>query len=233
MIYRAVLFDLYWTLLYEGETGLGEQAAALAAQAGADAETWRNAWNGTIGASMRGEVSLLGRVRISLERAGAGRCDGALAEELAGLMGARRVPRLYPDVRESLSEVRCRGYRMALISNIATYRVHWLSEFDLDQYFEALVLSCEQGMLKPQREMCLAAVDHLDVTPEECVFVDDMPSYVAGAKAVGMTGVRINRFDSEDRYAHEEPPEAVPDLSIQGLAQLLEWLPPRAGEETV
>ena len=111
---RAVLFDFYWTLAYTAETGLGEKAAALAAEAGADPAAWKAAWRGTVGTSMRGEVSLLGRVRLSLAEAGAQRSDGALVEELAGLMDARSVPRLYPDVRDSLAEVRTRDYRMRL-----------------------------------------------------------------------------------------------------------------------
>jgi len=229
MPHRAVIFDFYWTLVYEAETGLGEQAAALAAEAGADAQAWRRAWRSTVEASMRGDVSLLGRVQMALERAGAGRHDGVLVEDLAGLMGARSVPRLYPDVRESLSQVRARGYKTGLVSNIAAYRANWLTEFELAHYFDALVLSCETGMLKPEREMYLTAAQRLGIPPEECVFVDDVPPYVAAAKAVGMTGVRINRFDSEEPYAEEEHTNVVPDLSIKELRELLEWLPETAG----
>jgi putative hydrolase of the HAD superfamily len=230
MKYRAVLFDFYWTLAYTAETGLGEKAAALAAQAGADPASWKAAWRGTVGVSMRGEVSLLGRVRLSLAEAGAQRSDGALVEELAGLMNARSVPRFYPDVRESLAAVRARGYKMGLVSNIASYRVNWLAEFEIGQCFDALVLSCEMGALKPARAMYLSAAERLCAAPHECVFVDDVPPYVAGAKALGMAGVRINRFGSEERYAHEEPTDIAPDLSIEGLGELLDWLPARAGE---
>jgi putative hydrolase of the HAD superfamily len=230
MSYRAVLFDFYWTLAYTAETGLGEKAAVLAVQAGADPAAWKPAWRGAVGASMRGDLSLLGRVRLSLAEAGAQQSDGALVEEIAGLMDARSVPRLYPDVRDSLSEVRARGYRMALVSNIASYRVNWLTEFEIEQHFDALVLSCEMGTLKPAKEMYLSAAEKLGVQPDECVFVDDVPPYVAAAKALGMAGVRINRFGSEEPYAHEEPTDVVPDLSIERLSQLLSWLPAKAEE---
>lgn len=225
---RAVVFDFYWTLAYEEETGVGERAEALAAQAGADEEAWRRAWHSTVEASMRGEVSLLGRVRMALQKAGAAERDGTLVEDLAGLMNARSMPRLYPDVRACLSELQERGYELGLVSNIATYRANWIEEFDLAEHFRAVVLSCEMGMLKPEREMYLAAARGLNLSAEECVFVDDVPSYVAGAKAVGMRGVRINRFDSEARYASDPHTEISPDLSIKELGELLQWLPVRA-----
>lgn len=228
---RAVIFDLYWTLLYEEETGLLEQAMALVEQAGANRELWHEAWQHTLEASWRNELSLLGRAQQSLRQAGLGGRDGALAERLAGLMAARSVARLYPDVRESLAQVKEMGYHMGLVSNIASYRRWWLEELDLAPFFDATALSCEVGLMKPQAEIYLAAARRLGVSPRECVFVDDVPSYVAAAKGVGMTGVRINRFDSEEAYAEDEPTEVQPDLSIGHLGELLEWLPPPAAED--
>ena len=227
--YRAVIFDLYWTLLYEAKTGLEERVTAVALEAGAEPEAWRRAWHSTMEASFKGQVSLLERTRMALARAGAKHCDGELPEKLAGLMGARSIPRLYPDVREELPKVRARGFKLALLSNIASYRANWLNEIELAPHFDTMVLSCEMGIMKPDRAMYLAAAERLGLAPQECVFVDDVPPYVAAAQAVGMAGIRINRFDSEKPYAHEEPTDVTPDLAIKDLSQLLEWLPPRAG----
>ncbi|NIR02710.1 MAG: hypothetical protein GTN78_21335, partial [Gemmatimonadales bacterium] len=69
--------------------------------------------------------------------------DAALAEELAGLMGARSTPRLYADVRESLTKVKEMGFLLGLVSNIAAYRAPWLREFELDRFFDTMALSCE------------------------------------------------------------------------------------------
>ncbi|MBE9566632.1 MAG: hypothetical protein IMF16_07775 [Proteobacteria bacterium] len=88
--YRAVIFDLYWTLLYEAKTGLEDQATALVAEAGAEPEAWRRAWHSTMEASFKGQVSLLERTRMALTRAEAKHCDGELAEKLAGLSRAYR-----------------------------------------------------------------------------------------------------------------------------------------------
>ncbi len=220
-----MIFDLYWTLLYEEETGLLDQALALAREAGVKPEEWRTAWHSTLEASWRNELSLWERARAALERAGAAECDGVLAEKLAGLMAARSVPRLYEDVRESLAKVKGMGFGMGLISNISSYRAGWLKEFELDRYFETMALSCELGVTKPERAIYLAAVEGLGVKPEECVFVDDVPPYVQAARDLGMMTVRINRFGSEDVYRkYYDDLSFEADLEITGLAELVTWL---------
>ncbi len=227
---RAVIFDLYWTLLYEEETGLNAKAEELAQQAGVASADWHRAWHTTVEASWRGEVSLLGRTRQTLAAAGATVCDGELAEQLAGIMGARSVPRLYPDVRQSLAELRRRGYKLALASNIASYRASWLREIDLTPSFDATALSCELGVAKPASAVYLAAADRLGIAPDECVFVDDVPPYVMAARRLGMATVRINRFGSDDIYReYYDELDFDADLRIERLAELLAWLPETAG----
>jgi putative hydrolase of the HAD superfamily len=227
---RAVVFDLYWTLLYEEETGLNKKAEGVAAEAGVTADDWHRAWYGTLEASWKGELSLLARVRKSLEAAGAAICDGELAEELAGLMGSRSMPRLYPDVRASLAELRERGFKLGLVSNIASYRASWLHEIELTHFFDARALSCELGVAKPDPAIYLAVIERLGLAPDQCVFVDDVPPYVQAARKLGMSTVRINRFGSDDIYReYYDDLDFDADLRIEGLAALLEWLPERAG----
>ena len=228
---RAIIFDLYWTLLYEEETGLSATADEMVGELGVSPDAWRKAWHGTVKASWRGEISLLGRVRDALKAAGAAEHDGALAEDLAGLMGARSVPRLYADVRESLAAVKAMGFPMGLVSNIASYRAGWLKEFELAPFFDTMALSCELGVMKPERAIYLAAVEGIGVKPEECVFVDDVPPYVEAARKLGMATVRINRFGSDEIYReYYDDLRFEADLEIEGLRELVEWLDARSGE---
>lgn len=75
---------------------------------------------------------------------------------------------------------------LALCSN--TDPVHWdfvSAHFGLDKLGPA-VLSHECGFLKPDPEIYLLAAQAHDAAPQECLFVDDKPAYVDGARAVGM-----------------------------------------------
>ena len=82
---------------------------------------------------------------------------------------------------------RARGIRTGLLSN------SWsTSHYDralLAELFDAVVISAEVGLHKPQPEIYLLASKRLGVEPEQCVFIDDLRENCAGAEAVGMTAV--------------------------------------------
>ena len=230
MSYRAVIFDLFYTLLYDEGTGTREQAVEVAEAAGIAQEDWLRGWRIAGDEAARGNPGTTrGRVRRTLAEAGYQGGGERLADELTGLLFVRHIPRLYRDTRETLAELRTRGYRLGLLSNCFGDETHWPAEFELDSSFDAMVFSCEVGMVKPEPGIYRLAAERLGVKPQECVFVDDMPTYVAAAKLAGMTTVRINRFDSEGPYAEHKEPAAEPDLRIRKLRELVEWLDGRRG----
>src|SRR6185369_7457411 len=61
------------------------------------------------------------------------------------------------------------------------------------QWFAALLCSTMLGVAKPDPRAYLAAADALDLPAHACVFVDAILENVAGACAVGMRGVWLNR----------------------------------------
>jgi putative hydrolase of the HAD superfamily len=50
-------------------------------------------------------------------------------------------------------------------------------------------------MRKPDPEIFLHTAGLLKLDPAECVLVDDLPSNIEGAVAVGMVGVRHTAYD--------------------------------------
>ena len=55
--------------------------------------------------------------------------------------------------------------------------------------FDAVVISGEVGLHKPDPEIFHLGCEKVGLAPEECVFVDDLKENCAGAEAVGMTAV--------------------------------------------
>jgi len=85
-----------------------------------------------------------------------------------------------------LHRVRRAGRKTALLSN------SWGNEYPRegwDGLFDAVVISGEVGMRKPEPEIYRHTAELLHLRPEECVFVDDLADNVRGAAAVGMVGV--------------------------------------------
>ena len=108
--------------------------------------------------------------------------------EPAGLT-ARLFEQLRPDdrMRAAVRRAHEHGLKTCLLSNTWGPPGRGASEYE--SLFDAIVRSHEAGIRKPDAAIYLLAADRLGVEPKECVFVDDVPANVDGARAVGMAGV--------------------------------------------
>jgi putative hydrolase of the HAD superfamily len=109
-------------------------------------------------------------------------------EETDGLIG-RMFGGLGPDheMIDAVRRLRGTGVRTGLISN--SWGTGIYQPRLLDELFDAVVISGEVGLHKPQPEIFRLGAERLGVEPEACVFVDDLRENVAGAEAVGMTAI--------------------------------------------
>ena len=116
--------------------------------------------------------------------------------ELLGLEPARRAgmtDRMFgyisPDdaMVDAIRRARAQGVRTGLISNSMGVDRYDRSTFP--ELFDGVVISGDVGMHKPQPEIFVLGAERAGVTPEECVFVDDLRENCEGAEAVGMTSV--------------------------------------------
>ena len=84
------------------------------------------------------------------------------------------------------------GVRTCLVSN--TNRLHWegvRSVCDVTSRVDALALSFQAGLVKPDAAFFRQALDLADATPRQAVFADDRPDYVEAARALGMDGITV------------------------------------------
>jgi putative hydrolase of the HAD superfamily len=234
MSYRAVLFDLFGTLLYVEYTGTRETAVQTLVAAGVPEADWLRGWRATFEPGARGELrTMRHRVLAALAIAGVAQADDALVDQVCGLLIGRWYPQLYRDVRPTLEELRRRGFQTGLISNMRADEQPAFAVFDLDPLFDVITLSHEVGLAKPDPAIYRLAAERLSLDPTECVFVDDIGTYLAGARAVGMATVFIDRAENEfgDKAAGSYHPAAgTYDLRVEHLGELVGWLPACVGE---
>jgi epoxide hydrolase-like predicted phosphatase len=123
--------------------------------------------------------------------------EDSFAERFAPLLGIERheglVDRLFagmePDepMIDAVRRARAAGLRTGLVSN------SWgRGRYDRDSFpslFDAVVISGEVGLHKPQPQIFALAAERVELEPSRCVFVDDLRENCEGAEAAGMTAV--------------------------------------------
>jgi putative hydrolase of the HAD superfamily len=82
---------------------------------------------------------------------------------------------------------RAQGLKTGLISNSMGEGRYDRGAFP--ELFDGVVISGEVGMHKPQPEIFRLGCERIGLTPQECVFVDDLRENCEGAEAVGMTAI--------------------------------------------
>ena len=90
--------------------------------------------------------------------------------------------------------------KLCLLSN--THDLHFeplRRQLPVLEKFDAIVLSYEEGLMKPAPALYRTALKRLNVAPERAAFFDDIQSYADGATAVGIHGRLFTTVESFDR----------------------------------
>lgn len=242
MSYRAVLFDLFDTLVVFDRARLPEiqidgrvlrstagklhevfrgYAPDVALPAFADALSWSWQEAERVRNATHREVAAPERMTSMIERLGLdprALPPAALEALLATHMRALSEAIVFPEHHTALLQDLKRGHRLAVVSNFdytPTARLV-LEREGVGDLFDVIVVSDEVGWRKPSPVIFETALARLGVAPAEALFIGDrLDMDVAGSRAVGMTPVWINRD-----HAQVPAGEAPPAFEIRDLEEL-------------
>ncbi len=128
----------------------------------------------------------------------------------------------FPDAEPTLAELKRRGFKLGLISNVGRGITYFLDELGFERYFDAIVFSWQTRWKKPSPKIFRVALGMLKVEPGESMMVgDSLEADVRGGQGVGMVGVWINRRGLEvdwDRLGFR------PDYVVTSLTEILDIL---------
>ena len=150
--------------------------------------------------------------------------DDALAAELAQFFERDRRKRhiVFPEILRVLNELK-QNYKLAMLTNgaidIQRDKIHGSN---LAAFFDPIIISGELGSGKPNPKLFQMALERLAVTPDQCVMIgDSLTRDIAGARAVGIRTIWLNRF--QGKIADHQP---TPDFELKDLVRLPEILSP-------
>src|SRR5687767_1981939 len=92
---------------------------------------------------------------------------------------------LSPGVIELAAKIRQKGITTGILSNVFAVNAKRLQERGYYDGFDPLVLSCDVGRAKPDKEIYDAAIQKLGVNPKEILFIDDQEKCTIPAEAMG------------------------------------------------
>ncbi|MER6165569.1 HAD-IA family hydrolase [Streptomyces violaceorubidus] len=118
----------------------------------------------------------------------AGRLLGIDPENLMGRIFADLRPE--PLVIAAAAAARRAGVKVALLSNsVGLTPWNLYDGYEVEEHYDAVVLSEVHGMRKPEPEIFRLALDRLGLTAGECVFVDDTEQHLPPAAELGFATV--------------------------------------------
>lgn len=97
---------------------------------------------------------------------------------------------LTDEVRDTLAELRRRGYRLAIGSSSRNTKFI-LERIGLGGFFDAVADGTDITRSKPDPEVFLVAAEKLGIAPADCAVVEDAKAGVRAAKAGGMTALAL------------------------------------------
>lgn len=87
------------------------------------------------------------------------------------------------------------GYRLFVLSNCASWLHEFKNNIPSNEYFDGFFASADYKMLKPDREIFQKFLEVFSLKAEECLFIDDSPANIDGARRVGFNAFC---FDTKD-----------------------------------
>lgn len=99
-----------------------------------------------------------------------------------------------------LQRLKAMDIKLGLISNADIIDCKYWNQSPLCLYFDDVVFSCKVGLLKPDRQIYELAMQRLNVSSKQCLFVGDGGSReLYGAKSVGMKTVFSEMLETKTK----------------------------------
>lgn len=220
---QTVLFDLDDTLhddTYAFTSAAEEVAREVAAEHGVDALALKSAyiaeaegfWQRLTNDQVRTKLSQLRTTMWGNALGTVGLRDPQLAERSAANYNVYRKKYFspFPDAVDLLKALKARGMKLGLLTNGVSETHHEkIALLQISQYFDALFLADEVGMVKPDPLLFAHACRKLESSPSQSAMVGDRYERdIAGAIEAGLYSIWVN-VRNEEVPPGSPPPNAI------------------------
>lgn len=101
---------------------------------------------------------------------------------------------------EILHAVKQKGYKTYILSNMGEGSHKQIMHYDFLKEFDGSIFSYQVKHCKPEPEIYKKLLETYDLSPNECLFIDDVMANIKGAQEVGIDGILC----SSHNFVHKE-----------------------------
>jgi len=186
MVIKALIFDVGGVLIEPNERDI---AMHIAARLGVGRKKVLSSTQGKMeDRILTGAISASTFWRRVCRRVGA-RYDPTITRTW---LREYRAP-LKPGMRKLVLSL-AKRYVVAAITDVSRERERYHERRHLYAPFRFVTYSCAVGVRKPHKKIYLLTLRRLRVPPKECLFIDDKPENVRGARSVQMHAIRFRNI---------------------------------------
>ena len=110
---------------------------------------------------------------------------------------------LYPETKDTLKELRKRGIKLGLISNLASPYKKPFFDLELDEYFSETLFSCDLELIKPDPKIYQEILKKFSFDPNQVLMIgDNICADVVGPKSVGLNAIHLDRYNNSPNSIH-------------------------------
>lgn len=170
---KAVIFDMYETLvtLFESPMYFSKD---MAKDAGIDSVVFKEAWSKTITDRTLGLVTYEDVIKKILKD------NDCFTQETLLLLSKKRTEckaevfnHMNPEIILMLNTLKEKGLKIGLISNCFSEEAKVIKESVLFPYFDAIMLSFDEKICKPDTRIFIRCLEKLNLAADECLYIGD------------------------------------------------------------
>jgi len=228
MKFKAIVFDLFGTLIDDFVASVGqmhqEMAAALAVPYDQFMQLWRQtAEMRIIGAFETVEANIKYVCNGMKIEPGAERINKTVEIRMKYM---RRALAPRPDAINTPSQLKNQGHKIGLISNCSIEIPILWQETAFANVIDTPVFSSLERLRKPDTRIYQLACERLDVTPKDCLYIADGEDHeLAAAAKVGLHPVLIRRSSQEATSKSHQEAREWQGTTIASLPEVLQLIP--------
>ena len=216
---KAVIFDMFETLVthFESPLYMGKQ---ISHDIGIPEPKFREIWDTTDDDRTLGKKTLEEVIEEALRVNN--RYSAELFEEIISKRKESKIEcfnHIHPEIIPMFMELKKRNIKIGLITNCYFEERDVITKSILFDYFDAVCMSCELGMKKPDIGIFQKCVGDLSVMPQECLYVGDGGSFeLETAQSLGMLPIQAAWYlkdgvnqptKRKEGFKHAESPKDI------------------------